>query len=309
MFKQIITDNIIDTDTDIDEDLIEKQKSYQNIISYLKNSINNPKQIIEDYQKYASWSIKDTMLTDAISYLNKNGLKVDVLLDLASGRGNDLNRWIKNSIPRVIGIELDHEQYLESIKRLKSNNRARNKINVSYVEGSVTSKKLVYDTLVKYTRKDKVNLIVCNFALNYFFKDLETIDEFFDSISSRLNKGGLFIGTAADGDVIKYLLDLFSPETIDNVFYSINYTNGSGSVNKGYEFSLKTPYFDTGLKKFTEYFIFKKELIKIALKRNLKPIQITKDIPAICNFDNRPADYKHGSHILPLFFSFSFVKI
>jgi SAM-dependent methyltransferase len=286
------------------------------ITSYIKQT-DDVKKILEDYQKYASWTVKFKLLESAKQYLKNSGRRLETLLDLASGRGNDLNRWIKLGIPQVLGIEVDGDQYSESWKRYHDTikgetgkgkgkgNYPRPNINVTYVHGSAMDKQTVKDSLKTYYRKDTVDLITCNFALNYFFKDQTTIRDFFTCVASCMKPGSLFIGTFADGDVIKNLLDLC--EIIDTNLYFLKY---STDYPNGYEFSLKTPYFESGEKSFTEFLVYKNTLMTICEEYGLQPVQID-NYPAICNFEfiDDPNYNIHGIAIRALFCRFSFIKV
>jgi hypothetical protein len=288
------------------------------IKNYIKqNSDINAKQILEDYQKYASWTVKYQLLAASKQYIKNSGKSLNILLDLASGRGNDLNRWIKLGIPKVLGIEVDDEQYSESWKRYNAvkdgekgekggkGHYPRPNITVIYVHGSAMDDELVKDSLRTHFRSDTVDLVTCNFALNYFFKDQITIKNFFTCVSSRMKTGSLFVGTFADGDVIESLLNLCG--TIDTNLY---FLKKSDDYTNGYEFSLKTPYFESGDKAFTEFLVHKEELVSICEKYKLIPVEIDK-YPAICNFEfiEDPVYDTHGLTIRGLFCRFAFIKI
>lgn len=252
---------------------------------------------IEKHVNFANWNIKFELLQNAVLYLNSHNILVNCLLDLASGRGNDMNRWIKLNIPNVIGIDFSEEQIKEAINRIKKH---KDKIKVSYVHGSMADPVFIKNVLYKFIKNNKVNLITNNFAMNYIFDSEQNINNFFQGVSDSLNTGGLFIGTATDGDVINYLYENVG-NNIQNKLYSIQKIN----ENK-YKFKLNTPFFKEEY--IEEYIINKKKLLEYAYKFNLYPVQIIKGVEPISNFCRFPIKYERPIGIASLYFSFSFIK-
>lgn len=282
---------------------------------------------VEEYKMFSSWNVKYEMLQNAISTLNnkytlnnKSNSEVDALIDIASGRGNDLNRWNSMNIKRVVGVEYDKLQYNEAIQRYKKSRNIKTK--VSYINASATDKNL-YDLISQSLYKPSVSLVTCNFALNYFIDSTN----FFETLVKCLDVGGLFVGTAADGDFINFLFNNFGSE-IDSKLYYIKKLN-----DKEYEFKINTPYFagnagnagNADLDKtkdkddyetITESFIYKKKFIAIAKHYGLVPYSIKDGVPALFNFVNYPLSYNDKSktyykrHIdlATLYFGFSFIK-
>jgi len=288
---------------EIVKEFVEQSDTKEIIKRYIK-TYEHPEKILENYQRYASWVIKFGLLQSSVNYLRPRR-KITTLLDLASGRGNDLNRWNQLRIPRVLGIEVDEEQYKESLSRLKETKEKKRIITqVTYVHGSALDQVLVKKSLKNIYNTEYVDIITCNFAMNYFFKNEETIDNFFSCVSACMNSGSLFVGTAADGDVIKELLDICGQ--VDTNLYFL----GKSTYSNGYEISIKTPYFLDGSKAFTEFLIHKDELVTIAKKYGLIPIKLDQ-YPSICNFTviKDPNYDQYGPTIRGLFFRFSFCKI
>jgi len=269
---------------------------------------------IDVYNKdFANWTLKFGLLCAAKDYLTQNNMQVNTLLDLASGKGNDLNRWTILNFNSVIGIDIDPSQHREAIKRYKNTRSPKPK--VQYILGSASDYNLVRSSV----RWSKVNLISNNFAMNYFFKNQPTINEFFRGVSDSLNIGGLFIGCATDGSVIDALLQ--NRQKIDEKLIYIE----RGLEPMSYKFKIETPFFKDVI---TEYIIYKSDLINYAHKYNLEPISIIEGVPAIFNFTeykipqcvldsyknnvikSRPIDV-FNTHIglSSLYFGFSFIKI
>lgn len=269
---------------------------------------------IDDYKMFSSWNIKYEMLENAIKMIRSEGHRTDTIIDIASGRGNDLNRWNSLHIGRVVGIEYDKLQYNEAIQRYKKSRNIRTK--VSFINASATDPNL-YELISNVLRpKSSVDIVTCNFALNYFIDS----KNFFETLVKCLNVGGLFIGTAADGDFLDFLFKNFGSE-INSKLYYIKKLN-----EKEYEFKINTPYFAEIEKKkeedkedyttITESFIYKKKFIAIAKYYGLVPYSIKDGVPALYNFVNYPLSindksgtyYKRHIDLATLYFGFSFIK-
>jgi SAM-dependent methyltransferase len=128
---------------------------------------------------------------------NKYTLNINKLLDLACGKGGDLDKWISNNIKNVIGYDIDEKSIMEAKRRINK----REDEDVTKV-----------DVYVKDLSKDIIegnkdcDVITSMFAFHYFFKSLDTFNVIMKSIDNNLKIGGYFIGTIFDGEsVIKVL--------------------------------------------------------------------------------------------------------
>jgi SAM-dependent methyltransferase len=225
---------------------------------------------LESLRKFHNNVKLNLILSSAKSINAKN------LLDVAVGRGGDLHKWTKAGIIKVTGIDSDHD----SIYATKAKNGfdgaviryCQTKRNTEipkcfFWQMSATDS----STLEKLNKKDfsaKYDIVSSQFAFHYFVKKIDTTLEL---IKNKLKVGGLFIGTAADGDLIKANLesgDISFPflriTKIDSKEYSFN-LNVEQSGTESY-FQIKG--------ESIEYFLFKDYLIKKAEEYSLKLIKI-----------------------------------
>ena len=296
-----------------------------------------------EYKNFANWNVKYTNLQKAVEYLKQNKKDINKVLDLASGRGNDLNRYDQLGLTNIIGIELDQKQIFEAISRYKKYRSKKissslKPINVSYIQGSMSDY-----ALVRKSVPQKVNLVVNNFSMNYMFSDKETLLTFLKGISDSLNIGSLFIGTYTDGDSIESLFK-WSQNTKNEIKIKTNtyYIEKIGSYSdqefgKKYKFKLETPYFKNApianktinktINKTTndndyeelieEYIINRHTLIKYAKQFDLIPFSIINGIDPLCNLAEYPLIYDKFTKkyydrpisISSLYSSFSFIKV
>jgi hypothetical protein len=285
------------------EFLREHQKELEQLIKSISIDVET-----ENHKKFASWNVKFLLLDRSLNFLQRNGKGVNCLLDLASGRGNDVNRWITLRIPKVIGIEYSQSQINEAIKIAKTKNKL---IRLSYVLGSMIDNKIVKDAMLKFNNGAKVNLITNNFAMNHVAYG-DGLHKLMKIVSDNLNYGGLFVGTATDGDIIEFLFDVIGPK-VDNKLY---YIEKIGADN--YKFKINTPFFkkDDEFTTIQEYIINKKQLTKIAANYDLYPFTTISGVDPLANLCQFPEiineqtgqHYKKSIGISSLYFAFSFIK-
>lgn len=247
----------------------------------------------EAHRRFSGANVKELMLKNSIKYLRSNGLGTDIIIDLATGVINDLWKWYNIGIKYIIGVDNSESQYKEAMKRY-SEFEFKNKLKIDYHVGSMED--IVFMNKVF---KGKVNLITCNYALNH----IESMSDFLDIVVERLNEGGLFIGTATDGDSLNSSFKLFG-DKIESFMY-----NAEKIDDKKYSFKINTPYFQEG--NIQENFIFKKEFIDLAVSKGLIPLSTTPGVNGIFNLTKMPMFLDKTDRpfdIANLYFGFSFVK-
>jgi len=142
--------------------------------------------------------------------------KTDIALDLASGKGQDINKY-SQGYKKVLFVDNDRVALSELVNRKKS------------MSGELNVETLALDLLNSYQvckkaideRIDSVELIVCNFAIHYFIPNIDTLLRI---VSEKLLKKGHFIFTCFDGSKINKLLhnkDKWELQTNNIIKYSI----------------------------------------------------------------------------------------
>jgi len=272
---------------------------------------------IDALRKFHNW-IKLQLIHKAKKMTNGKSL-----LDIAVGRGGDLYKWSgrEANLEYVTGIDSDGDAIFGT-KRTVGWDGARERVrqfngkkpNVNLWKLSATDP----DILTKLGEKDNnkvYDIVSCQFAFHYF---VQHMDHVLSLISSKLKPGGVFIGTASDGDLIKTNLikgNVFLHKIIKKKPYpllEVISKNEDEYIYHLYSDGENVTYFDYkgGI---SEYFLFKETLIKKAKEYNLTPID-----DGILNFSNwyikYIADQKHKKLstqeqiVSFLNFSFIFVK-
>lgn len=280
---------------------------------------------LKEYKNFVNWNVKQNMLLFAIKKLA--GLFDGRLIDLGCGRGNDLNRWdLIKEIQSVVAMDISEDQIKEAINRYKGyRNKAyttrERPLNVCYLIGSITSREDL-SKINAFTRRTKYSLIVNNLCMNHLFESEAGFRVFMKYVSDSLVTGGLFIGTAADGDVIEALARKQKDNTIQDewVFIQLEDRDSEESFGKRCRFKLHTPFFQDSTGEFQpteEYVLNKETVIRIAEEYRLVPVALGDGISPLFNFNDFPvffnnitgAYYERLNDITRLYFGFSFTKI
>lgn len=245
------------------------------------------------------------------------------LLDIACGRGGDLQKWLNNNIDLkyILAFDSHKDSIYSSIKKgdsfdgaiarfqnLKQNYRGKmpfiNFKNLDILDSDILSKINYIDSNKKY------DVVSCQFALHYFCENDFMLNSVLNIISTKLRKGGLFIGTATDGDLINNilkngdvdipLLKLIKRESNNYLFY-IQTENTTELTRQNY-FELQ------GVS--SEFYIFKEKLKNIALKNKLELIEFKSFYEWYQEYkNNNKSKFNEMSvyEILISFLNFSFI--
>ena len=213
-----ILENVI-TSGKIPKKLIEQQEKFRSELSSntIKRSINeyyttntsNKKHIRQKYQNFHNTVVKDNLYKQTIKLLkDREGLK---LIEFASGRGGDINRWKKYGYEKVIGIEPVMVSIEEARERFQKVQRPKPK--TYFLRGDLS--KLIFpdynagleesnkNNLAKFLpTKYQYDIVSIQFAIHYFFENEISVRTIMQNINDNLNTGGLVIGTCFNGEKI-----------------------------------------------------------------------------------------------------------
>lgn len=219
-----ITNEIISTGKDIPEEMGDDD------VYYKKTGKTSTRSLRDFHNQY----IKRKLILGAAS-------KGATLIDLACGKGGDFPKWIYGGLAFVFGVDIARdniENRLDGIcaRFLKYRKRYANmpkclfvngdsKLNVRsgdacatdqgkkitqavFGEGSKDEKKLGKAVFENYgVGKDGFDVVSVQFALHYFFQDINTLNGFLQNVSETCKVGGYFIGTCYNGEEIYKLLE------------------------------------------------------------------------------------------------------
>ena len=258
---------------------------------------------LEGLRKFHNW-IKLQLIIDARR--TTNGTK---LLDVAVGRGGDIIKWSKAKIKYVTGFDSDSKSIYEKTNfdgAIKRYNSVKSQINMPrcFFWNISATDPFILNLLNGKDRNCIYDIVSCQFSFHYFVNDIDIV---LNMISQKLRNGGLFIGTATDGDIIKHKLQEGNGN-VNNEALEIK-----TSTDNMYSFELKScktsreTYFEYKGASY-EYYLFKEFFINKCLQHNLHVMHIQnfQEWYTGYNYKNLTENEKMCSF---LNFSFIFKKI
>ena len=266
------------------------------------------------------------------------------IFDVACGKGGDLTKWYANGFTTVIGVDLFEDNIINpndgvykrmsTTRDLNKNKGRKYKYGFAPFDSSKPYMEQFDNIKDDYTRefakclwgKNKVeqypeeirpyfdivsnrfDIVSCQFALHYFFKDGETLDTFCKNVDSVIRKGGYFTGTCFDGKKVKKFIRDRGDE--DGAVYPEK-VNGEymWKITRKYEENTKSKYaqeievyVDSIGKTHTEYLVDFGTLEKKLATYNIKPIKSgdTGYDKHIVDFEEIYSSYKDVEGLPPL---------
>lgn len=150
-------------------------------------------EIINDYHEI-NRIIRDMTLSTIIDKPIKN------VLDLAGGRGGDLNMLIELGANNIFAVDADRDALVQY-----ANRRSKpTSLNVVYAMLGKTNNECINEIQHRYEYpKEGFDLILMNYAIHYLCYDHQCIVALKDLIKRLLKPDGLFVITYFDGDAIQ----------------------------------------------------------------------------------------------------------
>ena len=144
------------------------------------------------------------------------------VVDLASGRGGDILKYVSNkNVTSVTGYDIN----MGYIREARSRVNKKFRIKIKYF-----LKDLGKEVIPK--QDSRADTIVCNFAFHYFFKNRDTLGTVLKSISNISKKGTIFILSLFDGKKVKEKL-IEQGGNIKTNFFEITPVNVSNRKQYG----------------------------------------------------------------------------
>lgn len=272
------------------------------IINTQKGGTNEKKNYDDDSSipglKKAHRVIKEQNLFNVMKQI-KTTFSKDInklkLLDLGSGKGNDLTQWIELKISRVIGFDINEESIKIAKHRYNEyDNKRKANITVKYYQSNVgTADVNLKHKLDKEIKTGKFHVISCNFMIHYLFESEETLNNLFKIISAYLIKDGFFIGTALNKNFVlktyddlrihsnNHLLEIIPMNNFfdNNKIYGRKYSIRLGDKNDNASYCGKEPSI--------EYLVDFNELKRVASIHGLKLVDYNDFKKLYFNLVNR----------------------
>jgi hypothetical protein len=146
---------------------------------------------------------------------NKYTYNCEYLLELCSGRGGDLHKWLFNGIKNVTGYDICDKSIAECRKRLS---QISPQSNYNFYQLDLCSEN-ASKIIMSNANSRPFNVVCCNFGVHYFFKSESTFSNLLNILNTCLQDNGLFVVTFMDN---KKLEELFARNSLDNCSKEVN---------------------------------------------------------------------------------------
>jgi len=130
-----------------------------------------------------------------------------VILDIGSGRGGDIYKWIYRKL-RVLGVEPNPENREEFYRRLMSNKFLKDKKDdfTLFVGGGENTTDITHFVKENNNNK-KVDAITLMLSLSFFWQTEKHLDALINTIYCNLKPGGKLYYFTIDGDSLEQLFE------------------------------------------------------------------------------------------------------
>jgi mRNA (guanine-N7-)-methyltransferase len=227
--------------------------------------------------------VKRTLITNTVGLLKQKNTS---LLDIAAGRGGDIDKWNKSGIKNVFGFDVSPESISSNDpfnpgaeQRLQ--NYARGSTNIHFEVGdAIHPTGALLDSIENFIKKNEIpgfGMVSCQFALHYFFGSKTDLDTAIKIASKYLKPGGYLIFTTMDSKKIRSFFTSRKSKVYDRPLFNIQidkYFKKEPYGNK-YTFTIKDTfdqgnYFNT-MGPSEEYLVDLDELNTVCQQNGLVP--------------------------------------
>jgi hypothetical protein len=177
-----------------------KHGNFSSVACDIWNNIHNPvdKETLVSYthKSTGEWFEKMRKYHNKIKeYLyNTYTNKCDNLLELCSGRGGDIHKWIFNNITNVVGYDISEKNLTECERRIKELHKNK-RLNYKFNKLDLCSENANNIILQNNILFDN---ICCQFGVHYMLQSKQTFDNLLNILQDNLKKDGYFIITFMD---------------------------------------------------------------------------------------------------------------
>ena len=147
--------------------------------------------------------VKEILLKGASKQTNNN-----TLLDLSVGNGNDIYKWAKADLTKIIGIDINKIKIIDANKTyetLKTSENQElkewaNQVSIHYIHKDTTENIRQNIQLFDKIEKNSFTTVCSFFTAQHYFESIEKLKGFLENVKENIKLGGYFLLTCLDGE-------------------------------------------------------------------------------------------------------------
>jgi len=143
-------------------------------------------------RRFHNW-IKRELINKAFAERSREANGIFRLLDLSSGKGGDLQKWVDAGIKYIEGYDIHEPSVIEARRRF---NELQKRGDLSMY---VSFNTMDLSKTVLSPPAHLFDVVTCMFALHYFFQSESTFNTFIQSVLNNIKPGGYFVCCLFDG--------------------------------------------------------------------------------------------------------------
>jgi|TARA_B110001469_G_C9605967_1_gene301278 mRNA (guanine-N7-)-methyltransferase len=148
------------------------------------------------------------------------------VLDLACGKGGDLNKFKIGGVEHYVGIDIAGQSVRDAVHRFSGSDRhPPMKFAATFCVGDFCR----CDLEATLPRELRFHLVSCQFALHYSFASEESALRLLRNVACRLQPGGVFVGTTTDANVLIRRLRAAPALSFGNKHYAVTFDEAHAS--------------------------------------------------------------------------------
>lgn len=142
---------------------------------------------------------KKALIRRAVDRLGDRPIRV---LDLGSGRGGDLWKWMAMEPQKWVGVDIDQDSIDEAKRRVQDSalHSSRDHI-VKFFQADLRKKESLHTMLPQH--EGLFTIVSCMFALHYFFECPAHFENLMETVCRYTQPKALFCATLFDGDEVR----------------------------------------------------------------------------------------------------------
>jgi SAM-dependent methyltransferase len=267
----------IRTDRDVELERGEYFGNYFKVSESIWNNINNPltfdmligsnkgyfmqddNSFYKSQRSYNSF-VKTNMLENVLSSKLTDKNDTDMVIDMASGKGQDLARLVNLGFKKGLFIDNDKNALAELVNRkhnLRTIGNKTMKIHVKVIDLTNDYTSIIKSLEAFDIKKESVDIIICNFAIHYILSNEGNLINLIKLLNHYLKPNGRFLFTCFNGEKIFKLLketNEWNSYENNNLKYSIKKLYKSESLsNFGQKIDVLLPFSKDTY--YTEYLV------------------------------------------------------